>query len=340
LIIMTQLSFSSGDLVADRRADYARMLADGGDFAAAADLMRQALELVPAWPAGHFTLGVLEEKSGRLEAASEAFREVLRLAPADIYGAGLKLAALGQAQAPSQPPAAYVARLFDDYAERFDSALVEGLSYSIPEKLTALIVANAPDRFKTAIDLGCGTGLLGERLRNRVSFLKGYDISKGMLAKAAEKAVYDQLAAADLASGPANGGVPLPENEALKADLVTAADVFMYFGDLEPVFATAAAIIATNGYFAFSVEDGAADVDWQLQPSLRYRHGEHYLRALLEHHGFDIVATERGPIRKDGAETIIGLLVVARRRSAAGVTLADLPVIDASSDIASPEVLH
>ncbi|RYE60632.1 MAG: SAM-dependent methyltransferase, partial [Oxalobacteraceae bacterium] len=36
---MAKAFHSSGDVIADRRADYARMLAEGRDFAAAAELM-------------------------------------------------------------------------------------------------------------------------------------------------------------------------------------------------------------------------------------------------------------------------------------------------------------
>lgn len=322
---MTKLLFSSGDLTADRRADYARMLLEAGDAVAAADLMRQALELVPGWAAGWFSLGTCEEKAGRLAEAADAYRAVLRLASDDVYGAQMKLAALGQADVPEQPPASYVERLFDDYAARFDAALVDGLGYSIPEKLAAMIFAHAPDGFASAIDLGCGTGLLGERLRQRVSYLKGYDLSRGMLAKAEEKGIYDQLGQADLALPLGQGGLPLPDPQLPRADLVTAADVLMYFGNLEPVFETAAAIAAPGALFAFSVEEGAIDTDWQLQPSLRYRHGEPYLRLLCQRFGFEVVVMERSPIRRDGDKTITGLLTLARRMPASDAAVTCVP---------------
>ena len=89
---MTLNQLSSGDLIADRRAEYAHMLADSGDHVDAADLMRQALELAPDWAAGWFRLAGYEEKSGRKEAAVAALRKVLDLNPDDIFGAGLKLA--------------------------------------------------------------------------------------------------------------------------------------------------------------------------------------------------------------------------------------------------------
>jgi predicted TPR repeat methyltransferase len=308
---MAKSIYSSGDLTADRRADYARMLADAGDLTAAADLMRQALDLAPGWGAGWFSLGVLLEKSKDLEAACEAFVRSLELSPDDVFGSGLRLAALGRAMVPETPPAAYVEKLFDDYAERFDKALVETLGYSIPEKLTALVFAHAPEKIARAVDLGCGTGLVGERLRQRVSFLSGFDLSRGMLAKAAEKGIYDRLEQADLAVDA--GGLLSPASEAERADLVTAGDVLMYFGNLDPVFETAAALTMAGGHFAFSVEDGDSQAEWQLQPSLRYRHGEAYVRDLCAGHGFEIVEAERTPIRRDGDQKIIGLIVLARR---------------------------
>lgn len=83
---MTTHQLSSGDLIADRRADYARMLGESGDHQAAAELMAQALELVPNWAAGWFRLADYEEKSGRKEAAVAALRNTLRLNPEDFSG--------------------------------------------------------------------------------------------------------------------------------------------------------------------------------------------------------------------------------------------------------------
>ncbi len=42
-----------------------------------------------------------------------------------MFGAALKLALLGAAPVPEAPPSAYVEGLFDDYADRFETALVE-----------------------------------------------------------------------------------------------------------------------------------------------------------------------------------------------------------------------
>ena len=49
---MISTELSSGAALADSRCDYARMLDDGGEPGPAAELMEQALELAPQWPAG------------------------------------------------------------------------------------------------------------------------------------------------------------------------------------------------------------------------------------------------------------------------------------------------
>ena len=85
---MPAFQFSSGDLIADRRADYAEALL-AVDPAAAADLLAQALDLVPGWAAGWFRLGEMRADHG-LAGAAEAFEHALALDPSDPFGAALR----------------------------------------------------------------------------------------------------------------------------------------------------------------------------------------------------------------------------------------------------------
>lgn len=312
---MAKHLFSSGDLVADRRATYARLLAEAGDFAEAAELMEQALEQSPDWAAGWFRLAEYAEKSGRKEAAIAALENVVGLDPTDVFGAGLKLALLGAAKTPATPPARYVQRLFDDYAGRFEAALVERLAYSVPEKLTALILAHSdPDpHFPLVTDLGCGTGLFGARIHLHAGRLEGFDLSANMLAKAAEKGVYDRLAQADLSRPAAESGLFGEHAAEDRADLVAAADVLMYLGDLAQVFPSAARLIRPGGLLAFSVEDGGEGDAPVLRPSLRYAHPEAFVRRRIRENGFDILAVRRDVIRTDAGAPVHGLLFLARR---------------------------
>ena len=239
------------------------MLAETGDHADAADLMRQALELVPDWAAGWFRLADYEEKSGGKEAAVAALKRVMELNPDDIFGAGLKLALLGGAETPEQPPSSYVERLFDDYADRFDAALVERLNYTVPQKLAALIADHAGEtRFSHTIDLGCGTGLAAGAFARHVDRFIGIDLSPRMIDKARATGLYAELEVDDMLNGIA--GKP-----DASAELILAADAMVYIADLAPVLAEARRVLVAGGVFAFTTEthDGEGVI---LGEGLRY----------------------------------------------------------------------
>ncbi len=289
------------------------MLATEGDHRDAADLMRQALELVPDWAAGWFHLADYEEKSGRKEAAVEALNKVLELNPEDIFGASLKLAFLGSAPQGGQPPSHHVERLFDDYADRFDVSLVDKLGYNVPETLTALLEEQIGDtRIAHLIDLGCGTGLFGERVRTRTDYLEGYDLSTNMLAKAAEKDVYDHLGQADLFLPPETSGL-FNGKVAHRASLVSATDVFLYLGNLDSIFVLVSELLAPGGIFAFSTEDAGEDGDVVLRQSLRYAHSRDYIRRRCADFGLQVLAERETVIRNDGGKPLSGMLFLTQK---------------------------
>lgn len=301
---LTPSQLSSNDLLADRRADYAEMLFSAGDHAAAAELMTGALELAPNWALGWYRLGEMQEAAGSLDAATVAWRTSLRLDPADRAGATLKLQLIGASPLGDTPPSAFVEALFDQYADKFDHALVETLHYRVPILLATAIAATGRRQFDHAVDLGCGTGLMGVKLRPVAQKLDGYDISAEMLRKARDKGVYDRLVKADLQELE-------PEGEAV--DLVTAADVFMYLGALDRVFSSVMKMLAPGGVFAFSVERFAGEGAFELQGSRRYAHSEAYVHGLIAAAGLKLVSLERAVIRQDRREPVEGLIVVTER---------------------------
>ncbi len=204
------LDTSSGDLLADRRADYAEMLFGSGEAAPAAELMLGALELAPGWAMGWFRLGEFHEAAGALDQAAEAWRMAQKLDPEDRRGRGAETRAdRRRARCRPRRQSAFVETLFDQYAEKFDDALVKTLDYRVPEFLAEAIAAQGRKNFGLAIDLGCGTGLMGERLRPLAGTLDGYDISAEMLRKARAKGVYDRLVKADLQSLPTTASKPI-----------------------------------------------------------------------------------------------------------------------------------
>lgn len=300
---MNPLPRSSGDLLADRRADYAEMLYANGEHSAAAELMMGAMELAPTWALGWFRLGEFQEAAGALTEAAQAWRMCQNLDPSDRAGAGLKLAVAGAAPMPTAPPSDFVEALFDEYAPNFDAALVGKLGYRVPEFLLGAIRKQEERRFDLALDLGCGTGLMGEQLRPHVEQLVGYDISSAMLKKAEAKKVYDRLEQIDLQK--LGEQTPRP-------DLVTAADVFMYVGALDGVFTAIQMMLAHGGLFVFSVEAHGGE-GFVLRDSRRYSHSEVYVRKQLTAADLTLLSLDRETIRQDRGQPIEGLIVTAKR---------------------------
>src|SRR6266581_6336919 len=158
-----RLFLSSGDLMADRRFEFARDLQLKGDLPAAADLLEQAIELAPDFTSAWFTLGEIRSQLGERDKAIAAFRKSRESDASDQHGAHLHLIRLDDAQL-SEMPKAYVQALFDQYAPRFEHVLINDLDYRAPSLIikavvAARVAAKKPALFKRAIDLGCGTGL-------------------------------------------------------------------------------------------------------------------------------------------------------------------------------------
>lgn len=274
--------------------------------------------------------GSLLKDMGRLAEAAECFRQALahggdeelnRYFLASVAGASTEPGGSAGADAassiapadtqPNAPPSAprhYVEALFDSYAEGFDEHLVGKLGYRTPWLISELLLGEAQPtkRWRSGLDLGCGTGLMGPLLAPHCEAIDGIDLSTLMLQKAQALGCYRHLVHGDIA-------------EHLRAtehrhDLVVAADVFVYIGDLRPVFAGVARVLEAGGLFAFSVEEAADAVPhFELRASSRYAHAERYLLALTVEHGFTIGRQARTTLRHEQRRPIGGLLMVLAR---------------------------
>src|SRR5258708_32130612 len=129
-----RLFLSSGDLMADRRFDFARDLQLKGDLVAAADLLLQAIELAPGFASAWFALGEIREQLGERDAAIAAFRKACAADPEDRHGASLWLMRLGAEKLSEMPPA-YGRAVFDQYAPTFEAALRGDLCCRVPARV-------------------------------------------------------------------------------------------------------------------------------------------------------------------------------------------------------------
>jgi predicted TPR repeat methyltransferase len=213
------------------------------------------------------------------------------------------LAALGAEAPPALSPPSYIENLFDNYAERFDSSLLS-LGYGVPERLFKSLVSVRAEGGREIVDLGCGTGMCGPFLRTIARNLIGVDLSAKMLEKAAARAVYDRLVKSEM--------VDFLRGQAQSLDLLVAADVFIYLGELDHVFAAAQAALRRGGQLSFSVEASAGN-GFTIRPSRRYAHSLSYLRQLTAKHGFVEHVSTRTVVRLEEGQEVEGFILVLER---------------------------
>ena len=316
------------------------LLVEREDIDGAIDLLVRARELAPGFAPTHLALGSAYAAAGyddlavgametaikldttstvplerlakhhilarRPREAMGLLRRILRRDPAHAHARFLLAGLTGEAAATvAPPPADYISDLFDMYAATFDQHLTQGLQYNAPAELAALIAATGAtaDASWRVLDLGCGTGLAGVPFRPFARTLIGSDLSTRMIARARQRAIYDELHCEEL--------IATLAREA-DVDLIVAADVFIYVGALDTTFAACAKALRPGGLLAFSVERSEGD-DLVFQPTLRFAHSDSYVRGLASTHGLAVERAEPSIIRVDNGKPVHGMLYVLRR---------------------------
>jgi predicted TPR repeat methyltransferase len=300
---------SSGDMLADRRFDFARDLQLRGDLVAAADLFVQAIDLAPGFATAWFTLGEVREQLGDREGAIVAFRNAEMTDPGDRNGAGLRLMRLGAAELSSMPPT-YVRALFNQYAPKFEAALVNDLGYRGPAVLfkavlAARVAACEPAFFRRAIDLGCGTGLAAGAFAAQTEEIIGIDLSPRMIELARASGLYAELEVAEIVEG-------LSDRREASADLVLAADVMVYVHDMAPLLREVARVLAPGGLLAFTAETHSGE-GVVLGQGLRYAHSAATVCGSIEAAGLTLNQLEAASSRTESGMPVPGLVVVATK---------------------------
>jgi predicted TPR repeat methyltransferase len=283
---------------------WGQCLAHEGRLPQALQAFDQALahdpELAEAWS----QRAHVQRDMGQTAQAIAAYQRALDLG-ADPELHRYYLAALNPEQPVVNAPAAYVEKLFDQYADDFESHLVGQLGYQGHSVLLQHLPADPVARFGQVWDLGCGTGLCGPLIRPRSDHLLGVDLSSAMVVKAQSLGVYDSLHAQDLVS--------FLQQATTKSDLVLAADVFIYVGWLDAVFEALSPRVKPGGWLAFTVEEADPGFEVQLHSSLRYAHALTYLQKLAAEHGWRWAKVHRAPLRLDQAQPLMGAYVYLQK---------------------------
>ena len=273
-----------------------------GDFKAADQAAREAIRMQPQHFPVRFMLGDALRLAGRLPEAAEAYREALAV-DRTMGGVNFWIAACGAAPQPTRAPNEVLMDLFDDYARFYDNHMQQ-LKYDLPQQLADLLggARLAPG---IVIDVGCGTGLCALVLRPFATELHGVDVSQRMVAAAQAKAVYDSVSAMDLFDY-------LPMRRGAY-DLIVAASVLPYAGDLAALLVAAVDALKPGGHAAISTEAVAPDDAGLLRPDGHYSHGDAHFKAAAKAAGFAPVAQRAVSFAQDRGAPLAGSLYLLRR---------------------------
>lgn len=268
-------------------------------------ICRKAHEYHPDSADAHYALGIALERAKLTDEGFWHLSEAVRLRP-DVTEWRYHLAACqgSTAAAPETAPESYVTSLFDAYASRFDEHLVSNLQYRTPQHLWAAVQEIRGGSFERVLDLGCGTGLCGEVFKAVTGCLIGVDLSSEMIAVAHRRNVYNGLYVAGISEFLAD--------QITSCDLILAADVFVYVGDLSETFRRVSESLVPAGLFAFSVESNNTDT-WMLGPTRRYSHGLPYLKQLAAIHNFAERMARPVVLRIDKGEDVRGWVIVLEK---------------------------
>jgi len=257
---------------------------------------RKAIALKPDYAEPHNNLGGFLIKLNKLEEAKTFFEKAVELKP-DYAEAKHLLSALTE-HTTNSAPRKYVETLFDNYAINFENSLVNKLEYKTPNLITELIVAkNSNIQLGSVLDLGCGTGLMGDEIKKYCSNLEGIDLSKSMLEKASAKNIYNKLEHKDI--------VEYLSTEDLDFNYFISSDVLVYVGELSEIFKLIKSRNKSKGKFVFSTEHTDRD-GFFLEKSGRYSHSKKYIESLCNEFGYKLSHFETTNLRKEKDKFIMG----------------------------------
>ncbi|MDP1604250.1 MAG: tetratricopeptide repeat protein [Legionella sp.] len=233
--------------------------------------------------------------------AKELLQRAIAANPLDKSSQHMLRALSGGAEEAQTCPE-YAANLFNNYALYYDEHLQKYLHYAIPNQIVAVLDALSVEKVAHVLDLGCGTGLSGQALRDISQQLDGVDISSKMLEHARAKGIYDHLIEAD--------ALTFLKDTAEHYGLIVAADVLPYFGELNDLFEAVKARLNPPGYFIFTTEISTT-TPWQLQPSARFAHNADYLQQLATKYGLEQCYQREVVARhQDGKELAVLLIAL------------------------------
>jgi predicted TPR repeat methyltransferase len=291
------------DLSAKELRKLAKRLRDRGKIETAYHCQRRATDLDPGDARAWSYLGDLAHILGWRDKTRVAYEKCLELEPDDAEIQHL-LIALRDQPPPPRASDECIQQMYKRFSSFFEFNLCEELSYEAPQRLQDLLQQVLGDRRGlNVLELGCGSGLAGLRLKEFAATMAGVDLSPEMIELARARNIYDRLEVAEITQW--FGG------SQEQFDLIAACDCLIYFGDLRQVAVPGAKRLLPGGVLAFTVERGA-QYPFQLTDNGRYTHTAEHIRDVAAHAGLEVVRLEEGYLRMEYGEEVIGLIVALR----------------------------
>lgn len=303
--ISFKAALETGDSSLDTLYNLALCYQDLCDESEAARLYNIILSQDPNHKSSINNFAFLCHKSGDTQKAASLYAQLLKLTP-EHKAAQHMLSSITGAT-PDTAPLEYVESIFNNYAEGFEHSLVENLQYRTPEVLyDCFCNCIQKRRQKKCLDLGCGTGLAGERFKHCCNELTGIDISQKMLAIADKKNLYDKLVKDDI--------IHFLQKNAVQYNLILAADVFTYIGDLKIVLNGCHSAATPSGILLFSVEEAPhCQKGFVLKPTGRFGHSNHYIQKLSKQTGWTVISHKHSRLRQEKGKWVMGELYILQQ---------------------------
>lgn len=264
------------------------------------------LEKEPLHQSALNNIAYISQKTGRTDQAVFYYKQLLEVNP-DHTSADHMLAAI-TGKIRSTAPLSYIREVFNSYSVHYEKSLIDKLGYALPDQLVKIIEFSSEKRFfNRLLDLGCGTGLIGEAFKNSISTIHGIDLSSSMIEIAHDKAIYDQLTTGDIHAA-------LGDFDKASYDLLIAADVFTYVGELKNILTISHQLGTPNCLFYFSVEDlTEGSMEMVLQESGRFAHSRRYIQQTAGAAGWYIFHAETVNLRREGDKWIQGAIYAMKK---------------------------
>lgn len=269
----------------------------------AAQVLQFTRERHPTSEACLVLLGEVHALLGETHLAQDYFAQAKSLNPLDEEVDYYAAANLGLPP-PVQAPAVYVKKLFDGYAAHFEAQLLHELAYASPARLHTQWLRHANASKVSALDLGCGTGLVAKSFMPNCAYIDGVDISMQMIKKSQSSGLYRQLHLEEVHAF-------LQRNQQTY-DVVVSADTLVYIGQLDTLFAGVRQALKLGGCFSFTIEATSAST-FALKQSKRYGHAMAYIEYLAKRNGMQILAIESDIIRHEQPVPIQGFNLLLKK---------------------------